>query len=153
MWQRQIHLPLRLGQRRSRAGGLGIVDDDHVRLLQLGPQLLRVLLVYLLVGGQELVGEGHRVALKTIVETLGDLEEILVSLDHLPAHVQTQGLFEGNQLVQDFGHAPALPGGVDVDHLESLEGRRQMAELADYAFAHHLGVLVQQIAHCALPWK
>jgi hypothetical protein len=74
----------------QQRGGLRIVDEHHVRLLQERTQLLGVVPVGLLVGLQPVGFQVHGVALQAVVHRLGALVEDRVSGDHLPSHVHTQ---------------------------------------------------------------
>ena len=89
------------------------MDEDDVRL-QVQP--LGVLPVDLVVEVEIALLQHHRQSLQAVVEGLGDAEEVGRTGDHLPAGVHSQFPHQRHHPAEDFGHAAAAAGRIDVDH-------------------------------------
>jgi hypothetical protein len=76
------------------------------------------------------------------VDGLGDGEELVAAVHHLPVGVDADAPQERYVRRQQFRHAAAVRGGVDVQHAGPLEGRRQLADLVDDVGADHPRVVI-----------
>jgi hypothetical protein len=110
--------------RRSRAvelwqrKRLRIMDDDDVVLLiETLSVLRRVLEVGLLLSG----GERPLCALQCVVHRLGDREELVVAADELPVCDEAKVSEQRYRRPQDLGHAAAVRGRVNVQHLGAAQ--------------------------------
>ena len=83
---------------------LGIVNDHHVG----GEvELFGVLLVDLMMQLEVTRAKRDGQTLQAVVQRFGDAVKVGRPGDHLPPHVQSQFLHQGNHPPEDFGHASA----------------------------------------------
>jgi hypothetical protein len=98
-------------------GGLGVVQDDDVARLDPRLQPSKGLLEGLAVAGScRLVQLAPVTGLtvEQVMDALGDLEELLVALDHHPAGVDARASQVAEQEVEHLSDPTALLGGVDL---------------------------------------
>ena len=125
------HLRARALQRADQPGGLRIVQQDDVVVVDQIDELARVRLQRVLVGLARLVVERAAVALEAVevvVDPLRDGEERRVALDHRPASVDAGALRIADQREQELDDAAALGGRADVPDRAAVQ---QLARTAD----------------------
>src|ERR1700719_1948742 len=81
--------------------------------------------------------------MKRVVKRLGDLEEVLSSLHHLPTNVEAQLAGEGNQPVQDLCHAAAHGRGIHHHHFAPLQWSRERADFSYLSISNERSIVVQ----------
>ena len=125
------HLRARALERADQPGGLRVVEQDDVVVVDQVDELARVLLQRVLVGLARLVVERAAVAreaMELVVDPLRDLEELRVALDHRPASVDAGALRIADQREQELDDASALGGRADVPDRATVQ---QFARTAD----------------------
>ena len=125
---------------------LRIVYENDVRL-QIQP--CGVLAIDLVVQIEVAFPERHRQTLHAVVKGLGDAIEVGRSGDHFPAGVDPQFFHERNHPAQDFGHAAAAAGGIDVNDPLAGQPFGQPPQAFDLLVSHDVFVAVQEL-HGAL---
>ena len=81
--------------------------------------------------------------LQPVVHRLGDGEEFVAAVHHLPVGVDADAAQQGDVGGEELGDAAAVRGGVDVQHPRTLEWFRQFADLVDDLRADHPRVVVE----------
>jgi hypothetical protein len=66
--------------------------------------------------------------LERVVEALGDLEELLVPLEHFPSRDDPQFGEQRKEAVEDLGDAAAEPGGIDVSERPAPDSLTEIIE-------------------------
>ena len=81
-------------------------------------------------------------ALEPVVHGLGDGEELVAAVHHLPVGVDADAAQQRHVGGEQLGDAAAVRGGVDVQHARALQRLRQLADLVDDLGADHPRVVV-----------
>src|SRR3954453_20777367 len=82
-------------------------------------------------------------ALERVVHQLRGVEELLAADDHLPFGLDPRVTHEGDEGVQDLGHAATESGRGQVQDLEALQLVRQLFDLLDQRPADEVRVVSQ----------
>ena len=90
---------------------LGVMDDDDIGGI-VDYIIADALLKLVEVNPLHLAGEGTLPALQQIMEFLGTLKVIFVSVNNLPFRINAQIIKKRNSAVKHLRHAAALSGGV-----------------------------------------
>ena len=69
------------------------------------------------------------IALKRVVDGLGDVEELVAAVDHPPLGLDADVVQQRDQRVLDLGHAAAERGCREVQHAPPLQRLGQLADL------------------------
>ena len=130
MWQRQIHFVLGVvggatADELAHRGRLRVVHHDEVPL---SVQLQRVVEDALEVDALHSGVPLDLGALQGVVHGLGDAEELVAAVDHLPLGFEADIAGECNVCREQFGDAAAVRGGV---HVEDAGAGQRLGELAD----------------------
>ncbi len=109
----------------AHRGRLRVVHDDEVPL---AVELQRVVEDALEVDALHLRGPLDLGALQRVVHGLGDAEELVAAVDHLPLGLEADIAGERDVGREQFGDAAAVRGGV---HVEDAGAWQRLGELAD----------------------
>ena len=134
MWQRQIHVvsaiaPAEaLAEEAEHRRRLRVVDDDVV-VVALEQQ--RVVEHLLEVDALHRRGPLDVGALQRVVHRLGDGEELVAAVHHLPVGVDADAPEQRHVGGEQLGDAAAVRGGVEVEDPRALERLGQLADAVD----------------------
>ena len=133
-------------QVRDQTGGLWIMQDGNVPRPDQRDQLAGVVVDHLLVHLTCLriqIGPVTPLAVKRMVDTLGDAEEFRRATDHQPGRIHAQTPSVGQQAMEHLGHATPRGRAVDVPDRPTLEFAsyvgREAANLLDMRFTDNFG--------------
>ena len=128
MWQRQIHFVLvvrdaLVARVLEHGGGLRVV---HHHVVPLALELQRVVEHALEVGALHLARPLDVGALQRVVDVLGDAEELVAAVDHLPLGLDAEVAQQRDVGREQLGDAAAVRGRVHVEHSLARERRREL---------------------------
>ncbi len=125
VWTRKVHMAAP-DPRRSLAKvgddrqGLRVVDDHQIMVKMHANGVLEH---HLFINVPLHVGEKELVALQGVVHPLGDVEEVGPALNDAPSGGNAGCVHEQGERGQEFRHAAAIVGGVDIDDVHAAQAR------------------------------
>jgi hypothetical protein len=78
-----------------------------------------------------------------VVQGLGGRKKGRGPGDHFPRGRDSELVQQGNEILQDLGHAAALAGGIDHDHAQPAQGLAQAPEELVIGLADQFPVISQ----------
>ena len=82
-------------------------------------------------------------ALQRVVHRLGDGEELVAAVNHLPFGIDADGLQQGDVGREQLGDPTAVRSGIHVQHTFALQGSGQLADTFESPGLDDLGVVVE----------
>ncbi|MPL96864.1 hypothetical protein SDC9_43048 [bioreactor metagenome] len=144
-------LPLPSGHHSKQGRGLGVVDENIVRLFQAVLQPFGVPVICFRVGGDLSVGKASRHPLEGIVQHFRAGEKRFVPFDDFPGNVKAELPGQGDHGGEDFRHSASFPCGVHMDDLLSPESFRYGQKAVHGMEADDFAVLLQHVGHHFFP--
>ena len=147
MWQRQIHFVLSCATPGvagvlEHRGGLRVV---HHHVVPLAFELQRVVEHPLEVDALHLAVPLDVGALQRVVDVLGDGEELVAAVDHLPLGLDPEVAEQRDVRREQLGDAAAVRGRVHVQHARAAQRRRQLADPVERSRLDGVLVVVEML--------
>ncbi len=86
----------------------------HYHEIPAFPEQIRVLFERRQVKAAEAGREFDLHPLQAVVQFLGELEEVVAALEHMPLGLEAETAQQRDKAVQELGHAPAVRRGIEV---------------------------------------
>src|SRR5579863_4585855 len=124
----------------DQAGRLRVVDDHVFGVERKAPG------IFFVIGAEDFKMARLRMigsAMQSIVESLGNFEEIFSASHNFPTNVDSKLLRDRNKGIQDFGDPSANGGGIDHDHRAPDKRLGECAEFGHLTLADDGRIVIQ----------